>query len=142
MNKDLDSGSDDFGKLSNFNSAGLINSTLSNLKLDFFRHYRDGKYLSANADLDCIWTILGGEKDIIGSNAEVEYDRIELEIVKAGSLTNGLEIKGFGKVDDDQLKKYAIQKKVLIKKSLFLNRLQNKQGKGTAYPDEDEGDFD
>lgn len=134
--------SDEFGKLSKINSAGLVNSTLSNLWSDFFRHYRDGKYLAANSDLDCIWTILGGEKNIEESPAESEYKKIELKLYESGTLTNSLDIKGFGKVNQDDLTKIASQKIILLKKALFLRRLQNSQGKGTAYHDGEDEDMD
>lgn len=136
---DVDS---DFGKLSKINSAGLVNSTLSNLWLDFFRHFRAGQYLCANNDLDCIWTILGGERDIEDSEYEKEYCDIEEMLAKAGNLQDSMQVKGFGKVDDKQLSKLLKHKSILLKKSLFLRRLQNRQGKGTAYHDGDDEEME
>jgi hypothetical protein len=131
---------DDFGKLSKINSAGLVNSQLSNLWLEFFRHYKEGKFLSANSDLDCLWTILGGEKTIEGSNEEISYFKIEGKLNQNGKLKDSLEIRGFGNIDEKQLDILNVQKGILLEKSLFLRRLQNKQGKGTAYNDGDDED--
>ena len=83
------------GSLSKINSAGLINSTMNNLWVDFFRHYRDGKYLTANSDLDCIWTILGGEKGMKESQEEKDYFEIETNLSKVGILRDSFEVKGF-----------------------------------------------
>lgn len=133
---------DEFGKLSRINSAGLVNSTLSNLWSDFFRHFRDGKYLSSNSDLDCIWTILGGEKGIEESETEDDYFKIEEKLKESGNLRDSLEVRGFGKVDDTQLGIMIKQKSIMLKKALFLRRLQNSQGKGTAYNDGEDEDFE
>ena len=133
---------DNFGKLSRINSAGIVNSTLNNLWIDFYRHFRDGRYLSANSDLDCIWTILGGEKNMEGSDEEVSYKKIEKELYESGMLGDKLEITGFDRVEDKQIARLSAQKKVLLKKALFLRRLQNKQGKGTAYNDGEDEEFE
>ena len=125
----------DFGKLSKINSAGLVNSTLSNLWTDFFRHIRDSRFADANNDLDCIWTILGGERGIEGEDDEEDYQGIQTKI-------KNLEIPPIMK-DEPTLKdiaRYALCRKILMEKSLLLRRLQNKQGKGTAYHDGDEED--
>ena len=124
--------------LSKINSAGLVNSTISNLWTDFFRHYRKGEFLSANADLDCLWTIFGGEKGMDGSPFETEYLKIEKELAASGSLKDNLEISGFNKINISQIKVFGLHKKILLKKSLFLRRLMNEQGKGTAYASGDD----
>ena len=142
MEEENNSSEFEFGKLSKINSAGLVNSQLSNLWLDFFRHYRHGEYLSANSDLDCIWTILGGEKGMAESVEEVEYFTIEGELSKTGILKDNLDVKGFGKIDDKEVQRIIVQKGKLLKKAMFLRRLQNQQGKGTAYSRGNEDDFD
>ena len=135
---DLNSDSDNFGKISRINSAGLVNSTLSNLWNDFFGHFKKGQYLSANNDLDCIWTILGGENGIEGKTIENNYKLIELKLSKSGSLQDSIKQIGFNLIDEKQVEKFQNQKKILIEKSLFLRRLMNSQGKGTAYDEDDE----
>ena len=47
----------------------------------------------------------------------------------------------FGNFEENDLINMVKQKKALIKKEIFLRKLQNKQGKGTAYDEEDD-DFD
>ena len=123
----------DFGKLSKINSAVIVNATINNLFMDFYRHYRHGEYLNANSDLDCIWTILGGEKGIENSETEEEYYIIEKKIADSGNLQNSIERKGFNSIDEKQKQKFVKQKKILLDKALFLTRLKNVQGKGTAY---------
>lgn len=121
---------------SKINSAGIINISLNNLWLDFFRHYRQGQYRSAHSDLDCIWTILGGEEGIEGSEDEEGYLKIETELAKSGELVDSLEIKGFGsKLTHEQIVKFNNQKLTLKREALYLRRLQNSQGMGKAYAD-------
>ena len=43
---------------------------------------------------------------------------------------------------ETESEKIALQYLILNKKNLFLRRLQNKQGKGTAYSSDDEDDID
>lgn len=136
--EDLSSLEENSGNISKINSAGLVNLTLNNLWVDFFRDFRNGKYLSADNDLDCIWTILGG--DLKDGNTEDKkqneaYNEIEKELSNLGILRDSFERKGFGNIGDEQLKTLSKQKGTLLKKSLFLRKLQNKQGKGTAYDD-------
>jgi hypothetical protein len=45
-------------------------------------------------------------------------------------------------MNNEDSEKRAFQYRFLMEKSLFLRRLQNAQGKGTAYHSEDEDDFD
>lgn len=142
MNEDFNDTPEEFGKLSKINSAGLVNSTLSNLWLEYFRHYRTGQFLNANSDLDCIWTILGGEKGIEGEITEKKYKVIECRLIQTGNLSNTTERKGFDKVNPDVILRKGKQKLIITEKAVFLRRLMNKQGKGTAYTNEDEGDFD
>ena len=123
------------GGFSKINSAGIVNVTLNNLWIDFYRHYRSGQYLSANSDLDCIWFILGGEKSVIDSDEEKAYFTIEKQLALSGEIRNSLEAKGFDKVNPVQVQAFKVQKPLLGEKALFLRRLQNIQGKGTAYWD-------
>jgi hypothetical protein len=125
--------------LSKINSASIINITLNELFKDFFRHYRDGKFLSANNDLDCIWTVLGGEKGIEGTDVEIKYSNLDLKIK---GLRDSLSTIGFTTINKDNISMFGVQKKALIDKALFLRRLLNNQGKGTAYHSADEDYMD
>ena len=129
---------EEFGKTSKINSAMLVNSTLNELWKEFYSHFRVGKYLSANNDLDCIWTILGGEKEIEGKKIETDYIAIETKLKEKGLIQDSLSSTGFNQIKLEQIIKFTEQKGILLTKALFLRRLQNTQGKGTAYEDKDE----
>jgi len=129
-------------QLSKINSAYLVNLTLNNLWENFFRHFKAIKYLDANNDLDCIWTILGGEKGIANSPIEKDYNEINKKLQNYAPLKNNIETRGFSGVNPNDLKKLSEQRSLMLTKALFLRRLQNTQGKGTAYLNEDEEGFD
>lgn len=129
------------GRLSRFNSAGIVNATLNNLWVDFFRHMRYGEFLNANNDLDCIWTILGGEKNVKGKQDETDYTKIQKNLHNVSPIFNSIPSSGF-KSNPIFLSILKKQKEVLMEKSLFLRRLQNRQGKGTAYDEEGEDELE
>ena len=128
---------DEEAKLSKFNSAGLINSTLEKLWVDCHNAMSAGNYTLWNSKLDSIWTILGGDVPE-GSPEDKKFNDISLKIYENGSLKGKIGV-GFSKKENPDS---ALQYQCLIRKSLFLRRLQNKQGKGTAYASDDEDDFD
>ncbi len=136
MGKDLNTPiSED--KMSRINSAGLINITLENLWKDCFNAVSVGKLNLWNTKLDAIWMILGG--DVVEDSPEdKEINKMDLEIYELGSLKPGASV-GFKKSSNENS---TTQYQLLKKKSLFLRRLQNKQGKGTAYQSDDDFDFD
>lgn len=121
--------------ISRINSAGIINITIENLWRDCYNAMSNGKLMLWNRKLDAIWTILGGEKDI---TKEIETKIIEFDtkIYELGSLD--VKTQGFQPVPQQDRENRVKQYLLLKDKSLFLRRLQNTQGKGTAYVDEDE----
>lgn len=99
-------------KISKYNSAISQLMRLDYLWQDCHRHSREGKYLKWNADLDRVWCELAQdikEKD----KEEKDFNDLNKEVANA----------------KDNNSMY----KILMKKEVFLRRLQNKQGKGTAY---------
>jgi len=122
-------------KLSKINSAGLINITIENLWKDCYTAMSSGDFLKWNRKLDAIWLILGGEKNA----PEDKFNEIDLSLYEMGSLSASKV--GFNSLPDGWNEKRNKQYLKLRQKSLFLRRLQNNQGKGTAYADEDEDDF-
>jgi len=76
-----------------------------------------------NETLDCVWT-------------ELASDSIEEDIKKFSSFIGSI-IKN-KKNGNNRSILYII----LMNKEIFLRKLQNRQGKGTAYEDESEDDFD
>jgi len=128
---------DEDNPLSKFNSAGLINSTLERLWLDCYNAMAKGEYSLWNTKLDAIWAILGGDEKE-GNAVDEEMNKINLKVYETGTLKSKIGV-GFQQKSNPQ---NGMQYHLLLGKSLFLRRLQNKQGKGTAYINEDEDDFD
>ncbi len=121
---------------SKINAAGLINVTLERLWLDCYNAMAAGNYILWNTKLDAIWVILGGDVDEDGKE-DKDITAIDLKIYEK-SLKSKIG-DGFDKKSNPDL---ALTYQLLKKKSLFLRRLQNKQGKGTAYISQDVDDFD
>lgn len=131
---------------SKLNSGMLINFRLNDLWKDAHRHSRAGFYTKWNDDLDRIWCELAGDVKPTSSKDdedgdEEKYEMLTMEYAKSteGSTTT---LTGFATSNKNHKVSMVKQKQALIKKEIFLRRLQNKQGKGTAYYDEDEDDFD
>ena len=122
---------------SRINAAGLINSTLEKLWSDCYNAMAEGNYIKWNTKLDAIWAILAGDEPENG-DADKKINELDLGIYKQGSLKSKSGI-GF---DTTANPNNAVQYQLLKKKSIYLRRLQNKQGKGTAYLSDDDDDFD
>lgn len=126
-------------QLSRINSAGLTNITLENLWRDCYSAIAQGDLEKWNRKLDAIWIVLGGDVKE-GDNDDKAMKDIDLNIYANGSLNN--KRIGFTKSSKNSSLIIATQYIWLKKKSLFLKRLQNRQGKGTAYASEDDDDID
>ena len=125
-------------KVSKLNSGGLINLRLDALWKDAHKHSRAGMYSSWSADLDCIWSELCGEYDF-GSKEHLAFDRIDKQL---NSVRNWKTNTGFKKNSAEELKEMARQYKLLRVKEKYLRIIMNKQGKGTAYSDGSEDDWE
>ena len=122
---------------SRLNAAGLINATLERLWSESYNAMANSDFSKWNIKLDSIWAILGGDVKPQGK-VEIKINDLDLKIYGTGSLSM-VKSAGFKKeVNPNRAKQYHLLKQ----KSLFLRRLQNKQGKGTAYADDDEDDWD
>lgn len=124
-------------KLSKYNSAALINLRLNYLWVDSNNHSRKGEYSLWNADLDCVWKELGGDVGEESPESKT-FMEINVKLSKVSPLSNWKGEKGFEDINNDDLKKQNKQYQTLMEKELFLRRLQNKQGKGTAYEEDDD----
>ena len=122
---------------SKYNSAVAQLYRLDELWKDAHRHSRSGNYVQWNGDLDKIWSELAGDLKS-GCKEEREYNDFTEQLGKAGTLSKD-EIKGF--TSNSNVGK-PTQYLVLLNKEIWLRRLQNSQGKGTAYQDEDEDMFE
>jgi len=123
-------------KISRMNAAGIINITLENLWRESYIAMSKGDLNEWNIKLESIWVILGGDEEAT-SEKSVEFNALDLKLHETGSLkqkTVGFELQ---KSDNR-----AMQYLLLRNKALFLRRLQNSQGKGTAYQYDDQDDFD
>ena len=136
--KDLNVELDD-ERTSKINAAGIINITIENLWRDTYSAMATGNMVLWNRKLDAIWAILGGDvkKD---ETEDKDMGKINLKIYHTGSLDHrktGFQVHG-----ENEAQIMSLQYLLLKEKSLFLRRLQNKQGKGTAYISEDTDDMD
>ena len=136
-NKDYNKDAEDDSQTSRINAAGLINSTLEKLWVESYAEMRNGRYDLWNVKLDSIWCILGGDEEEDGT-VDKKIQSINLKIYEQGSLKSKVGI-GFEQKDNVN---NPVQYQLLLKKSVFLRRLQNAQGKGTAYKTSDMDDFD
>jgi len=114
---------------SKINAAGLINLTLERLWVDSYNAMSNGNYVLCNVKLDCIWAILGGDE---GEDSDIvkQFNALDLRIHENGGWNSSS--RGFTL---DKKEDVPLQYLLLRNKAIFLRRLQNKQGKGTAYDD-------
>ena len=129
----------DEGKISKINAAGLINMAIENLWREAYAAMAANKFSLWNVKLDAIWCILGGDV-VEGEKEDKAFNELELKIYKTGSLNHVTQ--GFESHKDSDKNKIAMQYLLLRKKTLFLRRLQNSQGKGTAYSSGDNDDWE
>lgn len=136
-NKNYNVDVEDDVQTSRINAAGLINATLEKLWVESYAAMDKGKYELWNVKLDSIWCILGGDVKE-GETEDKEIQAMNLKIYSHGSLKSKVG-SGFEQKENPN---NPIQYQLLLKKSVYLRRLQNKQGKGTAYRTPDLDDFD
>lgn len=136
--KDINKQTDD-EQISRINTAGLTSITLENLWRDCYGAMASGDLVRWNRKLDAIWTNLGGDCKEDGKE-EKAIKKIDKKIYDCGSLSN--KRLGFSKDMKNNPLNTAKQYLFLKKKALFLRRLQNRQGKGTAYTSDDDDDID
>tara|TARA_R100001530_G_C4248211_1_gene137127 strand:- start:116 stop:532 length:417 start_codon:yes stop_codon:yes gene_type:complete len=127
-------------KISKINSAGLINLRMHNLWEDANKHKRTGEFSKWNGDLDAIWCELVGDVDE-GKEDDENFKKLNEVLGKCGILMNwNVKQDGFSSVNQTILLSKAKQYQALLLKEAFLRRLQNTQGKGTAYAEESDWD--
>lgn len=121
-------------QVSKYNSAVAQLFRLDELWKDAHRHSRSGNYMAWNADLDKIWSELA--RDLKPNcNEEKEYNKFTEQLGSSGNISKQ-EIKGFNSNKNDKSNTYMI----LLRKEIWLGRLQNTLGKGTKW-DEGEDDY-
>lgn len=128
----------DVGNVSKYNSGALINLRLNELWQDAHKHKRKAQYSSWNGDLDAVWCELAGDV-IEESGNDKAFTNLNQELSKLSPIINWDGNGGFNKISELQKLNRQKQYLKLIKKEVFLRRLQNVQGKGTAYDNDDDG---
>lgn len=98
-------------RTSKYNSAIAQLYRIDQLWQDAHRHARSGELMKWNWDLDRVWCELAADAE---KGSDEEFNEFLDRIAKARTKPNEL---------------YHI----LLEKEIFLRRIQNKQGKGTAY---------
>ncbi len=127
----------DIGNISKYNSGALINLRLNELWQDSHKHKRKAEYSSWNGDLDAVWCELAGDVKE-GDEKDKDWDKLNLDLSRLSPIINWNNSSGFNRVVYSQKLRMQKQYLELIKKEVFLRRLQNIQGKGTAYGEGDE----
>lgn len=120
-------------KLSKYNSGVAQLYRIDAIWKDCNKLSCAGRLEQWNWKLDAMWRELAA--DLASDSKDViEFNNINLEFIK---LLIDLKQRKF-RVEEFREKQYQ----VFQKKELFLRRLQNKLGKGSAYEDQDEDDFE
>ena len=138
MYQDMNYSEEDLNKTSKLNSGGLINLRLDTLWKDAHKHSRNGLYSDWSADLDCIWSELGGEYEENDDKVK-KFDDLNAKLLLVRNWSVG---NGFKKLTTEDKLEMTRQYLLLRKKEMFLRRIQNEQGKGTAYSDGSEDDWE
>jgi hypothetical protein len=144
-------------KTSKYNSGIAQLYRLDGLWKDVNNHSRNGQFTKWNEDLDRVWCELArdldektkkekekeesNKKKIYYEDEKNEFDVFDTELKDTGAF-HDKEPEGFIKVPEDMKKKRNEQYKILMNKELYLRRLENRLGKGTAWGDEDEDNWD
>ena len=130
-------------QVSKYNSGVAIIYRLNDLWIDAHRDSRAGSFSKWNGDLDRIWCELAADlkNDKEFNVFKKDIERCDSKLAKVGNFQDQAP-EGFAKPDPNLLKDRSKQYKILMEKELFLRRLQNHLGKGTAFADDDEDDFD
>jgi len=129
-------------KISKYNSGVAIQIRLDSLWKDANNHSRAGFFAKWNNDLDTIWRELA--RDIPKKDWEAkkaEFEKFETSLKNIGSFKDS-QPEGFKSPDDDFWKNRDKHYKILMDKELFLKRLENEYGKGTAFDDGEDFDFE
>ena len=126
------------GKQSRINSGMLQVFRLDFLWKEANKYATAGLYGKWNDVLDRVWCELAGDvknKKKKGEEDKKDTFQIFTDLTKdyADTIKSNSKKRGFGGFEENDLINMVKQKNALIKKEIFLRKLQNKQGKGTAY---------
>ena len=125
---------------SKYNSGVAKEIRRNDLWKDANYHSRTGQFVKWNEDLDTIWRELCADLKTDFTNREKEFKEFDTELTKIGRIEDKSS-NGFAELTKDFYDKRDKHYKELMKKEIFLRRLENALGKGTAYEDDDEDSF-
>ena len=128
-------------KKSKYNSGVAKEIRRNKLWEEANNHSRVGNFVKWNEDLDCVWRELCVDikKEEFESKRK-EFYGFDEKILDIGQLVDNMDV-GFKKPDGNFFIKRANHYKILKDKEVFLRRLENELGKGTAYEDEEDDEF-
>ena len=104
------------------------------------RDVRAGNYLNWNVCLDRLWMEFLGDLDE-NSEDEKKFNEINKKIIDIYPIFSSTNAN-FNKKPEGFSDKLSKQYLLLCEKEIFIRRVQNKLGKGTAWRDEYEDDFE
>jgi len=104
-------------------------------------HSRSGNFIKWNEDLDTVWSELCADiKPEEFNGKKTDFEKFDTEIMEIGRIEDTNK-QGFKEIDKEFYAKRDKHYKKLRDKEIFLRRLENSLGKGTAYEDDDEDSF-
>lgn len=148
---------EDENKISKYSSGVNIIIRLDSLWRDTHNAVKNENYYQWNTILDRIWCELARDikpeeyndkKDesgkIIKEGYESKFSKFDEELAKYGEIIDSPDnlVEGFGKVPKEKIANRGKQYEILMKKDLFLRRLENHLGKGTTWEDDEDDGFD
>lgn len=148
----VDNQNEEEQKTSKYNAGVAIQMRLDGLWKLVNVNCVAGNFKNWNSYLDRVWSELARDikeieyndfktkegKEVIGY--KTKFDKFDEELGKLGKF-NDNAADSFKPVTSDETDKRNKQYKLLMEKELFLKRLENHLGKGTAFEHEDEDDF-
>lgn len=121
---------------SKFNTAVSKEIRRGELWKEANAHSRAGLFQRWSDDLDCIWSELAADiSPVKFEGKKEEFDKLS----KVGIIKD--KRTGFKKLTINEMKLRSEQYDKLREKELFLRRIENELGKGTAWEQEDEDSF-
>lgn len=129
-------------KVSKYNSGMAIIMRLDSLWKDTHRHSREGNFEKWNCDLDRIWCELARDlNEGEYSGKKEEFEEFDNKLKEFGKFIDNIT-DAFKSPTKEQITNREKQYHVLMEKELFLRRLENALGKGTAWDAGNEDDWD
>lgn len=125
--------------LSKYNSAADINQRVGRLWYTCNRLSITGQLEMWNAYLNAVWMEFAADTN---NKDKADYNEFDKELKEEEFFTNNKPKPGFTQSNDEEISKKTIYYNILKRKHIFLKEIEKKQGKGAAYRDEFEDDFE